>query len=158
MKKIAIYPGTFDPITLGHLDVIRTSAAIFDKVFVALLVNPKKKPMFTEEHRLIMIKEVIESNNLTNVQVESSSGLTADLARKKAATVIIRGLRLATEYEEELKLSFNNRILNNNLQTIFIAPLQNHIHISSSAVRELISFGKTNLVSYVPGVVLDQIN
>ena len=157
MQKIALYPGTFDPITLGHLDVIKTASAIFDKVVVALLINPKKKPMFSKEKRLIMIKEVVSDNNLANIQIASFAGLTVDLAYREGAIAIIRGLRLTTEYEVELNISFNNRVLNSGIYTVFIAPLQKHIHISSSAVRELISFGRTALLGYVSESVLRQI-
>lgn len=157
MKKIALYPGTFDPITLGHIDVIKVAAKIFDEVVVALLINPKKKPMFSEEERLAMINQAINDDNLANVRATSFRGLTIELACQEKAIAIIRGLRLTTEYEVELNISFNNRILNSNLYTIFIAPLQKHIHISSSAVRELISFGRTDLPEYVPEAVIRQI-
>ncbi len=157
MQRIALYPGTFDPITLGHLDVIRTAAAIFDEVIVALLINPKKKPMFSEEKRLAMIRQAVDDNNIANVRITSFHGLTVELACQEKAIAIIRGLRLTTEYEVELNISFNNRVLSGSLYTVFIAPLQEHIHISSSVVRELVSFGRTNLAEYVPKAVLKQI-
>ena len=158
MRKIAVYPGTFDPITLGHLDVIEASSIIFDKVFVTILVNPKKKPMFSEEERMAMIKESLQENGLTNVETASFHGLTVKFVSQVKAITIIRGLRLTTEYEVELNISFNNRILNNNIFTIFIAPLQEHVHISASVVRELLLFGEKNLGEYVPKAVLKRIS
>ncbi len=154
MKKTAVYPGTFDPITLGHLDVIQASAAIFDGVVVGLLINPQKKPMFSEEERLVMIEESVKELGLTNVWIKSFKGLTVELVRQEKALAIIRGLRLTTEYEVELNISFNNRILDGDIYTILVAPLQKHIHISSSTVRELISFGRMDLGDYLPSAVL----
>lgn len=158
MKKIAVYPGTFDPITLGHLDIIQASATIFDEVVVGLLINPRKKPMFSEEERLVMIEKSVEELGLTNVRTKSFKGLTVDLVREEKAVAIIRGLRLTTEYEIELNISFNNRILDKGVYTILVAPLQEHIHISSSAVRELLSFGKTDLDDYLSSAVLGHIS
>lgn len=113
--------------------------------------------MFSEEKRLAMINQAINDDDIANVRVTSFHGLTVKLAHQVNAVAIIRGLRLTTEYEVELNISFNNRMLNGNLYTVFIAPLQEHIHISSSAVRELVSFGETDLSFYVPEEVLRQI-
>ncbi len=158
VQKIALYPGTFDPITLGHLDVIKTSAAIFDEVVVALLVNHEKKPLFSEEERLAMIEESIREIGITNVRITSFNGLTVELANREKAIAIIRGLRLITDYEEELGISFNNYILDSEIYTVFIPPLQEHVHISSSMVRELLSFGTTDLSKYVPQAALKHIS
>jgi len=157
MKKIAIYPGTFDPITLGHLDVIQASSAIFDEVVVGLLINPQKKPMFSQEERLEMIEESVKECRMTNVRVECFAGLTVELARREGAMAIIRGLRLTTEYEVELNISFNNRLLDDGIYTILVAPLQQHIHISSSVVRELLSFKRTELDKYLSEAVIAHI-
>lgn len=155
MEKIAIYPGTFDPITLGHLDVIEAGAVIFDKVIVAILINPRKKPMFSEEKRLEMIAKVVKEAGLTNIQITSSSGLTVELAQKEGAIAIIRGLRLVMDFEAELDRSFNYRILSGGIHTVLIPPLQEHIHIRASTVRELLLFGRRDLDAYVPKSILD---
>lgn len=141
MEKIAIYPGTFDPITKGHIDVIETASSLFDAVYVTLLQNTKKTPMFDLPARRIMIDHVLTRKSFNNVVVRDYKGLTVDCARKIEADFIVRGLRLTTDYEEELNIALNNRVLSNNLVTILIPPKQEHIHISSSAVRELITFG-----------------
>ena len=157
MERTAVYPGTFDPITLGHLDVIKTSSAIFDKVVVGLLINPAKKPMFAEQERILMIKESVEECGINNIMVKPFRGLAVEFARQEGSNIIIRGLRLTTEYEEELNISFNNRVLDEGVYTIFVAPLQQHVHISSSAVRAVLSFGGINLDKYLPRAVIAHI-
>lgn len=158
-KKIAVYPGTFDPITLGHLDVIRKSAAVFDEVIVGILTNPQKKPMFVKEKRLAMIKESIKDAGFTNVRITTFKGLTVEFARQEKAIAIIRGLRLTTEYEAELDMCFNNDILagKNPIYTILIPPTQEHVNIRSTTVRELLAFGKKDLGRYVPKAVLKRL-
>ena len=155
MKKIAIYPGTFDPITYGHLDVINTGSKIFDKIIVAILKNPIKTPMFSEGQRLSMIRAALTELNITNAEAISSNGLSVDLASKQDAIAIIRGLRLTADYENELNIALNNKVLNHMISTIFIPPEQNHIHISSSTVRQLIGFDSTErLHQYLPRSVI----
>lgn len=155
--KVALYPGTFDPITLGHLDVIKQTSAVFDKVIVGLLINTSKKPLFTEDERKMMIVEAVADAGIANVEVKVFSGLAVELARREKAAVIIRGLRLTTEYENELNIIFNNRILDPNIIPILIPPQQEHIHISSTIVRELLNFGHSDLDKYVPPAVLEHI-
>jgi len=157
-QRIAVYPGTFDPITLGHLDVIKASTAIFDEIVVALLINPRKKALFSEKERLAMIEESIQEADLAGVRTTSFDGLAVELARQEHATAIIRGLRLVTDYEAELELSFNNRILSPEIHTVFIPPTQEHVHISSSIVRELLAFEKADLLEYVPKAVLKHLS
>ena len=156
-ERTALYPGTFDPITLGHLDVIQTSASIFDKVVIGLLINPSKSPRFDEQERKEMIEETIAKLGIINVKVKAFKGLTVELARQEKAVAIIRGLRLTTEYEQELNIIFNNQVLAPDIISILIPPRQNHIHISSSVVRELLNFGHPSLSDYVPQSVLNRI-
>jgi pantetheine-phosphate adenylyltransferase len=158
MKRIAVYPGTFDPITFGHLDIIEASAALFDEVVVGLLINSQKKPLFTVEERLTLINDSVRDCGLQNVHSVYFDGLAVDLAVEQKAVAIIRGLRLTTEYEAELNLIFNNRILNENIVPVLIPPRQEHIHISSSAVRELLKYGNLRLDKYVPFPVLEFIS
>lgn len=159
IKKIAVYPGTFDPITLGHIDVIEISSKMFDKVIVAISTNINKTPMFKEVDRQKMIEKSMKEFGFKNIEVVIHYGLTANLANSIRALTIIRGLRLTTDYESELDISFNNRILNSDISTIFIAPKQEHIHIRSSTVRELINFSKDidYLRKYVPESVIKKI-
>ena len=159
MKKIAIYPGTFDPITLGHLDVIKTASVIFDEVIVALLINIQKKPMFTTVERHKLIHDTVDDSCLSNIKIiNSDDSLTVQIARQEEAVAIVRGLRLTTEYETELNISFNNRMLDGKIHTILIPPLQEHVHISSSVVRELIRFGSVgDLDKYVPKVIIEHL-
>ena len=157
-ERIAVYPGTFDPTTLGHLDVIKAGSMLFDEVIVAILVNVQKNPMFSKEERLAMVEESVRECKLSNVRVVFFEGLTTELVRQEGATVIIRGLRLVMDFEAELDISFNNRILGRGIPTIFIPPVQKHIHIRSATVRELLSFGKKKkLKHYVPPAVLRRI-
>lgn len=157
VKRIALYPGTFDPVTLGHLDVIKISAKIFDRVVVGILNNPRKSPMFSAAERSVMICDSLEACGIKNVKIIiSSDKLAVELAKEKGAVAIIRGLRLTTEYEAELNISFNNRTLSESVSTIFVAPCQEHIHISSSAVRELLLFKKYEMLyKYLPEAVID---
>ena len=116
--KIAIYPGSFDPVTLGHLDIIRRSAAMFDKLIVAVLNNSAKKSLFSVEERVSMIEEV--TRDIPNVEADSFDGLMVDYAAKVGATVVIRGLRAVTDFEYELQIAQTNRVENPDIDTVFL--------------------------------------
>lgn len=137
MKK-AIYPGTFDPITNGHVDLIKRTAAITDELIVGVLVNKNKKPMFTEDERVEMIKDAVK--DLENVRVITFEGLLADLAKQEDA-VVIRGLRNAGDFEYELPMAQGNCVLEPGVETLFIAAAPEWAFLSSSMVREIASFG-----------------
>ncbi|KAB3535219.1 pantetheine-phosphate adenylyltransferase [Alkaliphilus pronyensis] len=137
--KIGIYPGSFDPITNGHLDIIERASKICDKVIVAVLENPSKNPMFIIEERVTLIKEVIKS--FENVEVDSFSGLLIDYAAKKSANVIVKGLRAVSDFEYEFQMALMNRKLSPELETIFLMTSSQNSYLSSSVVKEVARFG-----------------
>ncbi|MDD6396418.1 MAG: pantetheine-phosphate adenylyltransferase [Firmicutes bacterium] len=152
--KIAICPGSFDPITWGHLDIIRRASVMFDKVIVAVLVNPEKNPSFTAEERLAMINEVIA--DMPNVEAECFEGLLADYARMKHAQAIVKGLRAVTDFEYEFQMSLINRKLNPETDTIFLTTSVQHMYLSSSMVKSVASFGG-DISEFVPECICEQI-
>lgn len=137
--NIGIYPGSFDPITCGHLDIIERSAKLFDKLIVAVLINPQKKPLFSVEKRVEMIKHSIK--HLKNVKVDSFNGLLVDFAQQKKARVIVKGLRAVSDFEYELQMALMNKKLDNEIETIFIMTNSKYSYLSSSIVKEVASFG-----------------
>ena len=149
--KIAIYPGSFDPITLGHLDVIKRSAKIFDKVIIGVLNNSSKSPLFLVEERVKMIQETVK--DMEKVTVESFSGLLVDFAKEKNADVIVRGLRAITDFEYELQMSQLNNKLNPDVDTMFLTTSVEYAYLSSSAIKEIAKFGGS-IESLVPENVI----
>ena len=137
--KISIYPGSFDPITNGHIDIIERAAKLSDKLIVAVLNNSNKKPLFSVNERLEMIKDAIK--DIKNVEVDSFEGLTVDYCKKKNASIMIRGLRAVTDFEYELQLAHTNRELNNEVDTVFLLADMNYSYLSSSAVRQVSEYG-----------------
>ncbi|HAP35611.1 MAG TPA: pantetheine-phosphate adenylyltransferase [Bacteroidetes bacterium] len=135
--KIAIYPGTFDPITNGHLDIIERATQLFDKVIVTVAVNSSKTPMFTGEERVEMIQAVIKQKRLTKVTVERFNGLLVSFAAKKKATAIIRGLRAISDFEYEFQMALMNRKQSNKIDTVFLMPAEKYTYLNSSIVREI---------------------
>ena len=138
-RKIAIVPGSFDPITYGHIDIIKRSAQLFDEVIVAILVNPDKKYLFTLEEREEMINESIKDFN--NVRVDSFSGLLVNYAKKVNSTVIVRGLRAVSDFEYEMQLTFMNKALDDNIETFYMMANKQYSFISSSIVKGVSGFG-----------------
>ena len=154
--KIAIYPGSFDPITLGHLDIIRRTAACFDKVYVCVTYNcEKKNPMFQPEKRLEMVRESVRE--LPNVEAESYCGLLADYARKKQAQVLVKGIRNATDFDMEYQMAAINKGLWPQLETVFLPASAPYQHFSSTMVREMIRYGQ-DMARYVPAPVVEELN
>lgn len=152
--KIAICPGSFDPITLGHLDIIRRSSVMFDKVIVAVLVNPEKNPSFTADERLAMIKKV--TADIQNVEAECFEGLLADYAKMKNAQAIVKGLRAVTDFEYEFQMSLINRKLNPETDTIFLTTSVQHMYLSSSMVKSVARFGG-DISEFVPECICEEI-
>jgi len=138
MKKTALYPGTFDPITNGHFDIIERALKLFDSVIVAVAISTDKKPMFTLEQRIDMAKESVK--NLQNVTVVGFDNLTVELAKTHNATVLIRGLRAVSDFEYELQLGYLNNSLDDSIETVYLMPKLQHAFISSSIVRNLLKF------------------
>ncbi|MFK5937377.1 MAG: pantetheine-phosphate adenylyltransferase [Sulfurimonas sp.] len=142
MNKIALYPGTFDPITNGHFDVIERALGLFDELIIAVAVSHDKEPMFSLDERIKMIKE--STKHLENIKVLGFDNLTVDFAKQNNATVLIRGLRAVSDFEYELQLGYLNNSLDSTIETVYLMPRLKHAFISSSIVRNLLKFnGKT---------------
>ena len=154
MKKKAIYPGTFDPITYGHLDIIQRSAEMVDELIVGVLTNKGKSPLFTPEVRVEMIKDAVK--DIPNVKVLAFDGLLIEFAKKQKATIIIRGLRAVTDFEYELQMSQTNRVLSPEVDTIFLTTSLKWAYLSSSTVKEVAAFGG-DISKFVPKKVAKQI-
>lgn len=140
MKRIAIYPGSFDPLTNGHIDIIERALRLFDLVIVSVLHNKSKKALFTVEERKEMIRESLEEFG-DRIEVDSFEGLLVDFAERKGAQAIVRGMRAISDFESEFQLAMMNRRLNRDIQTVFLLTGLRWIFISSSAVKEAASFG-----------------
>ena len=150
----AIYPGSFDPITLGHLNLIRRAARIFDRVVVCVMVNSAKKPMFTREERLELISRVIE--RLPNVSVDTSNTLLAEYVKRYENPVLIKGLRAVSDFESEFQLALINNRLNQRLDIVFLPSDAKYTYISSSVVKEMARYG-ADLSKFVPREILDDV-
>jgi pantetheine-phosphate adenylyltransferase len=152
-----VYPGTFDPITNGHLDLIKRALQFFDRIIIAIGENPAKKPLFTIEERLFMVKKALEEINLSErVEVESFSGLLVEFTKQKGACVIIRGLRAVSDFEYEMQLALMNRKLSNSIDTLFLMPSLRYIFLSSSIIKEAAKFGG-QVDDLVPKVVAEKL-
>ncbi|MEL6940046.1 MAG: pantetheine-phosphate adenylyltransferase [Cyanobacteria bacterium J06598_1] len=136
---IAIYPGSFDPITLGHLDIITRSSKLYDRVVVVVSRNPSKNPLFTVEQRMAQIEKATQS--LANVFVDSFDGLTVSYAKAHQAKVLLRGLRVLSDFEKELQMAHTNKTLSNEIETVFLATSTEYGFLSSSLVKEIAKFG-----------------
>ena len=149
-EKIAVVPGSFDPITNGHLDIIKRAADVFDTVYVAVLNNSTKNPLFTVEERIDLIGQV--TKQFTNIRIESSTGLLIEYAQEKNAKAIVRGLRAVSDFEYEMQITSMNRVLDENIETFFIMTKNQYSFLSSSIVKEVAKYGG-NVSELVPGIV-----
>lgn len=145
--KIAIYPGSFDPITSGHLNIIRRGASIFDKLIVCVMVNAGKNPMFTLQERVALIQRV--TRDLPNVEVDCSAELLAEYAKRRGGCVILKGLRAGSDFENEFQMALINHKLNPDLDTMFLTAESQYMYLSSSMVKELGSYG-ADLTDFLP--------
>lgn len=153
--RLAVYPGTFDPITNGHLDLIERGLRIFDEIIIAVAPNPKKQPLFTLEERLRLIRESVK--DCKNVKIEAFDGLLVDYVKSKGGIAIIRGLRAVSDFEYELQMALMNRRLDTNIETVFMMPSEEFSFITSTIVKEVASFGGS-VKGLVPHVVENALN
>jgi pantetheine-phosphate adenylyltransferase len=154
MKHIAVYPGTFDPVTNGHLDLVERSLRIFDEVIVAIAKNPKKEPLFSLEERVALFKEV--TKRFRRVTIEGFDGLLVDYVKKKKASGIVRGLRAVSDFEYEMQMALMNRRLDHTIETVFLMPNEEYSFITSTIVREAASYGG-DVSSLVPRAVVGKL-
>ncbi len=149
--KIAIYPGSFDPITSGHLNIIKRAANIFDRLIVCVMVNSSKSPLFTQKEREEMIRNVV--SDISNVEVDSSNELLADYAKRKGSCVIVKGLRAGSDFENEFQMSIINHKINPNLDTMFLTAEHQYMYLSSSTVKELAKY-EVDLTEFLPEQII----
>ena len=152
--KLEICPGSFDPVTIGHLDIIGRARKIFDHVIVAVMVNPEKHTMFTTEERIALIQKC--TKDMEDVEVVSFDGLLADYAKMRGATAIVKGLRAMSDFEYEFQQALTNRKLNPELETVFMITRAENMFLSSSIVKQIASFGG-DVSNFVPACILDDI-
>lgn len=155
MKTTVICPGSFDPVTMGHIDIIKRASKMFTHVIVAVLVNPaKERPSFSIEERIALLQEA--TRHIEHVEIVSFDGLLAEYAKEKNATAIVKGLRAVSDFEYEFQMSLTNKKLNPNLETIFLTAEAEYMYLSSSMVKQVASFGG-DIRGFVPDCVLDKI-
>ena len=153
--RVAVYPGSFDPVTNGHLDIIHRAARIYDRIIVGVLNNPKKKnPMFSVDERIDMLRQVTEDTD--NVEVKSFEGLLVDFAKANGAEVIVKGLRTVADFEYEFQMALLNRALDQECETVFMMTDTKYSYISSSMVKELAGF-RGDIAGLVPECIVDRI-
>jgi pantetheine-phosphate adenylyltransferase len=152
--RIGIYPGSFDPVTMGHLDIIMRASKLVDKLIIGVLQNSAKSPLFTTDERVVLLEEV--TKDIPNVTVESYQGLLVDYAELKQANVIVRGLRAITDFEYELQLAQTNHKLNPRVDTVFLTTSVEYAYLSSSTVREIARYGG-DIKQFVPACVVQAV-
>lgn len=152
--RVAVYPGSFDPVTNGHMDIIRRSASLVDELIVGVLTNSAKTPLFSVEERVKILLEV--TSDIPNVRVESFSGLSVEFARKCGAGFLVRGLRAVTDFDYELQMAQTNRVLNPNIDTLFLTTSLEYAYLSSSTVKEAAMYGG-DISKFVPEEIVDRI-
>ena len=146
-SKIAIYPGTFDPVTYGHIDLIKRAAKIFDKVIVAVARNKSKRALFSARERVSMLEDAVR--DIKNVQIDDFDGLVVNYVRKAGSSVMVRGLRMLSDFEYEFQMALTNRKLADDIETIFMMPREDYSYISSKLIKEAASLG-ADVSSFIP--------
>ncbi len=152
--KIAICPGSFDPITVGHLDIIHRAALLFDEVIVLVVINPDKTPSFSVDERMELIKKA--TKDIKNVKIDSFGGLLADYAKENNACAIVKGLRAVSDFEYEFQMALTNRKLNPSMETVFLNTSAENMYLSSSMVKQIARFGG-DISSFVPDEILNDV-
>lgn len=156
MMRIAVCPGSFDPVTLGHVDIIRRAAKIFDKVIVAVPVNPTKNASFSVEERMSLLRIALKNEDITNIEVDKVEGLLAGYAKRKGAMTIVKGLRALSDFEYEFQQALTNKKLNPELETMFLATSAENMFLSSSMVKQVAGFGG-DISHFVPQCLAETI-
>jgi len=154
VETLAIYPGSFDPLTNGHVDIIQRGSRLFDRIVVAILLNVEKSPLFTVAERVDIAREVFKGN--PNVEVDTFDGLLVEYARRKGAGVIVRGLRAISDFEYEMQMALMNRHLNPEVETVFMMPAEPYTYVSSRLVKEVAALGGS-VTNLVPRLVEDRL-
>jgi len=154
MPTLAVYPGSFDPLTNGHVDIITRGARIFDRIIVAILINAEKAPLFSMEERLTIAQEVF--SDFPNVEIDTFEGLLVDYVERRHAQVIVRGLRAVSDFEFEFQMALMNRRLNGKIETVFMMPAEQYSYISSRLIKEVFSLGG-RVHGLVPDTVEDRL-
>ena len=152
---VAIYPGSFDPVTMGHMNIIERAAACFDKLIVCVMVNSKKQGMFTPEERVELLRRA--TVRLSNVEIDFSNELLAAYAARRQAHVVVKGLRAVSDFEQEVQMAVINRKLNPKLETMFLASSEQYTYLSSTIVKEMARYG-ADLADFVPQEIVDDVN
>jgi len=152
--SIAVYPGSFDPITLGHLNIIRRTASVFDTLYVCVMINSEKSPLFSHEERVEFIERTVV--RYKNVKVESSEDLLVEYMKRRNARVIIKGLRAVSDFDREFQIALINRKLDHEIETLFMPSSEKYTYISSSAVKEMTRYG-ADLKTFVPHEIIDDV-
>jgi len=152
--SIAVYPGSFDPITLGHLNIIRRAAAAFEELYVCVMVNSDKNPLFTREERVELIRRTV--TRYKNVKVESSDELLVEYMKQRNSKIIIKGLRAVSDFDKEFQIALINRKLDPSIETLFMPSSEKYTYISSSAVKEMTRYG-ADLKTFVPHEIIDDV-
>jgi pantetheine-phosphate adenylyltransferase len=154
MSTLAVYPGSFDPLTNGHVDIINRGVQLFDRIVVAILVNADKSPLFTADERVEIARAVFKE--LPNVEIDTFDGLLVDYVRRRNAQVIVRGLRAVSDFEYEFQMALMNRRLNHRIETVFMMPAEQYTYISSRMIKEVFSLGG-QVRGLVPDMVEDRL-
>ena len=154
--KIAVCPGSFDPVTLGHLDIIRRASQLFDRVIVVVMSNASKSPLFSQVERMTLLRRAIEEAGIEGVVVDCYDGLLADYVRMREATAIVKGLRAMSDFEYEFQMALTNRKLNAEAETVFLTTTADHMYLSSSLVKQVARLGG-DISDFVPACILGDI-